>query len=138
MQASSLFALAIVLGTNACGSDVRTPDSGSSSDVDPFTPPAGFTRLVGRTWDLPTGANIYKCVRLTVTEDTYITNIVAQAPLGTHHSVLSLSGINGTAGPDGEVDCAANNIGMNLVYAAGVGTSPLDFPSNVGIKIAAG
>ena len=99
--------------------------------------PAGFSRLIGRTWTLPAGqADTYKCVRFTVPTDTYITNITAQAPSGTHHTVLSVAA--NQAGPDGEYDCGVGTIGRPMLYASGVGTDPLDFPANVGLKVAAG
>jgi hypothetical protein len=77
-------------------------------------------------------------VRVTIPEDTYLTSIIAQAPIGTHHTVLSIAGANNTAGPDGEYDCAVQNLGMQMLYASGVGTDPLDFPAGVGVKIEAG
>jgi hypothetical protein len=134
-----LFTVAVVGcgGGSGDGDDDGTnPDGG---DVD--APPAGYTRLIGRTWSVPAGGgggDVYKCVRVTLTEDTYLTSIMAQAPLGSHHTVLSLAGGNGTAGPDGEQDCGVSTLGTVMLYASGVGTSPLDFPPDVGIKIAAG
>lgn len=87
---------------------------------------------------LPAGAtDTYRCVRLTIPTDTYLTNIIAQAPLGTHHTVLSISD-GGTQGPDGDYNCSVGELGMVMLYASGVGTSPLDFPSGVGVKIPAG
>lgn len=137
-------ALALSLGAG-CGKEVgddmpgTTDDAGTVTPADAFVPPTGYTRLIGRSWTLPTGAHdVYKCVRITIPEDMYITNIMAQAPTGTHHTVLSIAGANGTAGPDGEQDCAVQTLGMEMLYASGVGTSPLDFPDGVGIKVAAG
>jgi hypothetical protein len=115
-------------------------DDGPPVDAAPdaFVPPAGFTRLIGRSWSLQPGAtDTYRCVRFTVAADTYITNIIAQAPTGTHHTVLSISD-SSTAGPDGEYNCSVSELGMVMLYASGVGTSPLDFPSGVGVKVAAG
>jgi len=131
-----------------CGSDSSSSDGNNNGDASPggdggampdaFEPPAGYTRLIGRTWDLPAGAtDTYRCARLTIAEDTYLTNIIAQAPFGTHHTVLSISD-GGTAGPDGVYNCNVSELGMVMLYASGVGTSPLDFPSGVGVKIAAG
>src|SRR5688572_25736577 len=95
--------------------------------------PEGYTRLIGRTWTIQPGAqDIYKCVRITVPQDMYITSIMAQAPLGTHHTVLSIM-----AGDDGEENCNVGTLGMVMLYASGVGTSPLNFPQGVGIKVAA-
>lgn len=138
-----LFAIAVV----GCGGGGNPSDDGDDAPPtdsgvvipDSPPPPPGYTRLIGRTWTLPGGAlDEYRCVRITIPQDMYITNIMAQAPSGTHHTVLSIAGANGTAGTDGEQNCAVNTIGMVMLYASGVGTSPLDFPTNVGIKIAAG
>jgi hypothetical protein len=125
------------------GGDDQPPsdadNGGGNADADVFVPPAGYTKLLGRTWSLAPGAtNIYKCVRITIPQDMYITDIEAQAPLGTHHTVLSIAGANGTSGADGEQDCSVGTLGMQMLYASGVGTSPLNFPSGVGVKIAAG
>ena len=136
----------------ACGTEYTpggnggTPDGGGpgpgadggTGTPDAPPPPAGYTRLIEGSWSLPGGSgDVYRCVRLTVPTDTYVTNIQAVAPLGTHHTVLSISD-GGTAGPDGEYACDVNELGMVMLYASGVGTSPLDFPAGVGVKIAAG
>ncbi len=116
--------------------DAPKPGDGGLPDSAPIPP--GYSRLVGRTWSLPAGqADTYRCVRFTVPTDTYVTNIVAQAPAGTHHTVLSISAGN-AAGPDGEYNCSVGTLGRPMLYASGVGTDPLDFPTNVGLKIAAG
>jgi hypothetical protein len=141
--------LVLLLGitaTAACGGGNNTPpgdddpiDAPDNPVVDAPPIPDGFTRLIGRTWSLQPGQlDTYKCVRVTIDEDMYITNIVAQAPGGTHHTVLSIAGGNGTSGPDGEQDCGVNTLGMVMLYASGVGTSPLDFPTDVGIRVSAG
>ncbi|CAN5833256.1 hypothetical protein BH11MYX2_BH11MYX2_24560 [soil metagenome] len=133
-------------GTN--GDDQPGTDAGSNSGSDggsdggsegSFVPPAGYTRLLGRTWSLAAGeTDTYKCVRVTLTEDTYLTNIIAHAPNGSHHAVLSIAGANNTSGADGEYNCNVGANGMVMLFASGVGTSPLDFPAGVGVKIAAG
>lgn len=119
------------------GTDAPPSDSMNTPDSPPI--PDGYTRLIGRTWTLQAGGqDVYRCVRVTVPQDMYVTSIMAQAPLGTHHTVLSIAGGNGTTGADGEQNCGVNTLGMVMLYASGVGTSPLDFPTDVGIKIAAG
>lgn len=116
------------------GGDDAPPVDGSTTTPDSTPIPEGYTRLIGRTWTLQAGVHdIYKCVRITVPQDMYITNIMAQAPNGTHHTVLSIM-----AGNDGEQDCNVLTLGTVMLYASGVGTSPLDFPAGVGIKVAAG
>jgi hypothetical protein len=127
-------------GTNpGGGGGDEGPADAATGNADAYVPPSGYTKLIGRTWTAAPGSDdVYKCVRVTVPQDMYITNIVAEAPLGTHHTVLSIAGSNGTSGPDGEQDCGVSTLGMVMLYASGVGTSPLDFPDGVGIKIAAG
>jgi hypothetical protein len=137
-------ALAALLITVGCGKDPAA--SGDDSPVvdaptapaDAYIPPTGYTKLIGRSWTLQQGEqDIYRCIRVTVPTDTYITNIVAQAPPGTHHTVLSIAS-GQAAGPDGEQNCSVSTLGTHMLYASGVGTSPLDFPTDVGVKIAAG
>lgn len=136
-----LFAVAAVGcgGDNPTGGGADAPP-GDSGTVTPDSPPIpdGYTRLIGRTWSIPSGVggqDVYRCVRVTVPQDMYITSIMAQAPVGTHHTVLSIM-----SGTDGEQNCSAGTGTLNTVmlYASGVGTSPLNFPTDVGIKIAAG
>lgn len=137
----ALATLALALG--ACGNDIPSNDPDAPTtpplvDAAPFEPPAGYTKLISRTWSLPAGAtDTYRCARVTVPVDTYLTSIIAQAPGGTHHTVLSISD-SSTAGPDGDYNCNVAELGMQMLYASGVGTSPLDFPTDVGVKIAAG
>ncbi|MDB4962056.1 MAG: hypothetical protein JWP01_2055 [Myxococcales bacterium] len=138
---------AVVLFAIGCGNDggmntgvdaAPVVDAPGATDPDAAAPPADFTKLIGRTWTLAGGQlDTYVCMRATVAADTYITNIVAQAPSGTHHTVLSIATGN-VAGPDGEYDCDVGELGTQMLYASGVGTSPLDFPTGVGVKIAAG
>lgn len=111
-------------------------DTGSGS-ADAYIPPNGYTKLIGRTWSTPAqGKDIYKCIRITVPTEMYITDIIAQAPLGTHHTVLSIASGN-AAGADGEQDCDVGTIGRQMLYASGVGTDPFSFPAGVGLKVAA-
>lgn len=131
-----------------CGGGGGTGDDDPTIDAPPgavdapggdaYVPPTGFTKLIGGSWTVPPGSNDrYHCARLTIANDTYVTNIVAEAPLGTHHTVLSISDGN-TAGPDGEYACNVAELGMVMLYASGLGTSPLDFPTDVSVKIPAG
>jgi hypothetical protein len=117
-----------VLG--ACKSDsAGTPDGPSAS-------PDGWTPLVGRSWTLPPGAtNTYKCVRIRVDNDVWISGFRAAAPLGTHHSVLTIS----PAGAQlGEYECGPGSLDSQMLYAAGVGTDDLLFPPGVAMHLAAG
>jgi len=136
---AALFAIGCGGGEGGGGGGADAPKAIDAPGTQPDAAvPADFTRLIGGSWSLAAGqADTYRCVRLTIAAETYITNIVAQAPQGTHHTVLSISS-SGTAGPDGEYACDVGEIGTRMLYASGVGTSPLDFPTGVGLKIPAG
>jgi hypothetical protein len=146
MRTYTLAAL-LLLVVAGCGKDPsfmgddEPPTDGnttSNPDATPYDPPAGYTRLIGRSWTVPAdGKDIYKCARITVPTEMYITDIIAQAPNGTHHTVLSIASGN-AAGPDGEQDCSVGTIGRSMLYASGVGTEPFSFPQDVGLKVAAG
>jgi len=58
------------------------------------------------------------------------------APLGTHHTVLSVS--NNYDGPNKEEACNVSTIAEQLLYASGVGTDDYDLPPGVGLKVSAG
>jgi hypothetical protein len=136
MLRTSVLAVAFVL---ACGGGSSTDFDAQPAGPDAWSAPDGYTKLIERSWSIPPGSfDTYKCVRVTIPQDTYITNIIARAPAGTHHTVLSIAGGNGSSGPDGEQDCGVGTLGMVMLYASGVGTSPLDFPDGVGIKVSAG
>ncbi|MBA3456371.1 MAG: hypothetical protein H0T42_24945 [Deltaproteobacteria bacterium] len=133
-----LFAIGCGGGGAGGGDDAPPMIDAPGSQPDAFVPPTGFTKLIGGTWSLGAGQlDTYRCVRLTVANDTYITNIVAQAPAQSHHTVLSISSSQ-TAGPDGEYACDVGELGMQMLYASGLGTSPLDFPTDVSVRIPAG
>jgi hypothetical protein len=94
--------------------------------------------LVEGAWELAGGEEGYRCARLTATEDLYIKEFQPIAPLGTHHTLLS---INETpTAPDGIADCGANDNGHVTLLGSGVGESysagPL--PDGVAYKIAKG
>jgi hypothetical protein len=108
------------------------PDQPDSGDPDP----GGFTTLISRSWSIPAGQEVYRCARLTVEEDVYITTFRALAPQGTHHTVLSVR--DNPTQPDGEYDCSASSIAHSMLFASGVGTDDLLFPQGVAIPVRAG
>ncbi len=136
--------VAVFFAISGCGDDggSGTADAPKAIDAPGTQPdafvPDGYTRIIGGSWSLTPGQlDTYRCVRFTTAAELYITSIVAQAPQGTHHTVLSISSSR-TAGPDGEYACDVGEIGTKMMYASGVGTSPLDFPAGVGVHVPAG
>ena len=137
-------ALVLILSAAACGKS----DSGNGVDapgtqidapitsIDAPPPPPGFVPLIGRSWTLTAGeTDTYKCTRVTTTEDIYIGAYHADAPQGTHHTVLSISM---SSQPDGDYDCSAGSLDYQMLFASGVGTDDLAFPDGVGFMIPKG
>src|SRR6202008_2811804 len=97
---------------------------------------SSYTTLIGRSWTLAAGQpDTYRCVRVTMTEDVYVHSFRAQAPLGTHHTVLGIA--SGTR-PDGEYNCTTAEVGHQMLYASGVGTPDLTSPDGIAVKIPSG
>lgn len=110
------------MGSNHGGSDASVPD--------------GFTMLIQRSWTIPPDSgNIYKCVRIQVPNEMWITAFHSDAPVGSHHSVLTISTTNTQTG---EYDCGAGTLDSQMLYAAGINTDDNYFPDGVAIHIPAG
>ncbi len=102
----------------------------------PDNTPNDWVSLIGRSWSVPPGsADTYKCKRIAITEDMWVTGFRAIAPLGTHHTVLTISN-NGSQ--LGEYDCQVGSLDLEMLWASGVGTAELNFPDGVGMKLKAG
>ncbi|MEO6777528.1 MAG: hypothetical protein ABI467_31670, partial [Kofleriaceae bacterium] len=117
----------------AAGDDDQGIDAaaiGSDSAI-----PADFQMLVSRSWTMPSDTEGYKCVRIPVPADMWITAFRSLAPVGTHHSVLTISTTNTQIG---DYDCSAGALDNQMLYAAGVGTDDNALPDGVAIHLAAG
>jgi hypothetical protein len=122
-----------------CGGDPKSNVDAATVDaaVDAVridAPVGDFVTLVGRDWSLMPGQETYRCRRVVVPADMYITAFRAVAPVGTHHTVVTLS----DSGPLGDYDCNAGTLDFKMLYASGVGTDDLAFPAGVAIKVKAG
>jgi hypothetical protein len=138
-------AMTLVLGACKGGGGMSGDDTGDDTggddaptpDADPTVPPdsdnSEFVEIIGRDWSIPPGET-YRCVRVLVEEDMYITTFRAAAPNGTHHTVLTVA----DGGEPGEYDCSAGALDSEMLFASGVGTDDLAFPDGVAIKVAAG
>jgi hypothetical protein len=96
--------------------------------------------IIGREWTVEPGEEAYKCLGIQVDRDMYINQFQIANPLGEHHAVLTvtdrLGGLGGTR--LGEHDCNVLTVDLQMLYASGVGTSPLVLPENVALKVEAG
>jgi hypothetical protein len=144
-RSASWISFAFLLAAAACGTNNSSgddadaavnPDGNGSGNPD-AGPPAGYTKLIGRSWSLTAGqTDTYRCVQITLPQDTYIGGFHAEAPTGTHHTVLTIT--NNPQHADGEWDCSAGSLDFQMLFASGVGTDDLAFPDGVGIKVPAG
>ncbi len=135
------FSLSATIFATACGGgDPATADAGGPGDVDAAGAadaaiPEGWTQLIGRTWSLPAGQpDTYKCIRIQLAEDLFIAGFRSQAPLGSHHAVVTLA----DGGALGEYDCQVGSLDTQMLYASGVGTDDLLFPDGVAMRLRAG
>lgn len=115
-------------GDDDQGADAAT--AGSDASV-----PPGFQMLISRSWTMDQGTQGYKCVRIQVPSDMWVTAFRSLAPIGTHHSVLTIST---TSTQLGDYDCGPGTLDNQMLYAAGVGTDDNEFPPGVAIHLAAG
>ncbi len=127
---------ALVLLLAACGSGGDAPPGTIDA---PAAPPdaatsVGWRTLATATWSVAPSSEKYRCARRTVPVDTWIKSFRPVAPLGTHHTVLSLD--SGSL-PDGDVDCGPI-AGFHVIYASGIGTNQFDLPAGTGVRIPAG
>ena len=138
----SLLFLSLVAGA-ACssddGSDPSDPgaaDAGVGGDnPDATVGSSDWASLISGDWEIPAGDEGYRCVRKTLTEDTYITGFKSIGPLGTHHTVLTVGEPNGE---DGISTCGAGTNNTSMIFGSGVGDIEYHFPAGVGVKIPAG
>jgi hypothetical protein len=130
MRSSPVLVSIFVTILAACG-------GGGGGEPDAGATPSEYARLIGRTWSVPAGSyDVYKCVRIPITEPVYVTAFRSDAPLGSHHSVLTVSRADGL--PQGEYDCDVSTLDLNMVYAAGIGTSDFELPAGVAVRLVPG
>lgn len=123
----------------ACGSgggstgddDDAPPDA---ADPDGGTTP-GWTSLIQRSWQLGPTVEDFKCIRVKIEQDTYISAFHVKSPPGTHHELLTVST---TSSPIGAYDCDALNTDTQMVFAGGIQSNDVQLPTGVAIKLAAG
>jgi len=135
--------IAVVLSVSGCS----LPGSGSSGlgrggkgdDLSDAGAPDGgadpFQLLIDGKWTLPAGTETYRCVYLTLDRTIHARAFRPIAPLGTHHTVL-------TVGPkqhaDGVFPCSAGTNYGAEVFGSGVGTNALHLPDGVAVKLKEG
>jgi hypothetical protein len=113
---------------------------GGCSGGDSTSPPPGhedtWNVVAGRTWTMPGMAEGYRCFGMHVTSDEYLTGFrLANASPVQNETLLT---VLGTAVQEGPFECDAGTLGTHLIYAASVGTTPIEFPTSFGVHVSAG
>src|SRR5262245_3257862 len=127
----------VVLAASACGNGgggTGDDQVDAAVDMPDGSTQPGWTTLIERGWQLPPTMEAFKCVRVKIPADMYITGLRVKSPPGTHHELLTISS---SATPLGQYECDATNTDIQMVYAGGIATDPLVFPAGVAIKLPA-
>jgi hypothetical protein len=96
----------------------------------------GFKSLIQAHWVLPAQSEQYRCARFTVPEDATIHSFRSLSPLGTHHTVLTVT--HEPKQPDGLTVCGAATNASSMLAGSGVGTNDFTLPEGVAIKVRKG
>jgi hypothetical protein len=135
---SGAFALLAIPGCGGGGNngDDDGDDDSSTPDADI---PEGFSELIGRNWTIPPG-EVYRCVGIRVDRDYWISEFHTPNPTGEHHAVVTVADDPGGFGGTqlGEYNCGVNTLGLEMMFASGVGTDNLALPEGTAIKVEAG
>jgi len=99
------------------------------------TPPGEWATLIEADWTLPPGSEAFICALHTVQSDVFIQAFRADAPEGTHHTVLTVTEPHES---DGVFPCDPGTLSDAMIFASGFGTDDLAFPDGVAIRVPAG
>jgi hypothetical protein len=103
----------------------------SQSQVDP----AQWSTLIEAQWTLEAGTEGFVCALQTVKTDLYIRAFQAEAPYGTHHTLLT---VTEPKGPDGVFECGPGTLSDAMIFSSGIDSGDLVFPEGVAIRVPAG
>ncbi len=125
--------------TVACSDDNPPADDVDSgpveSDPDASAPLDEFVTLVEGEWTMAPGSEGYQCVYATIQETVWVTGFEPIAPVGTHHTVVS---IGAPERADGVYPCEAGTNYPVFVQGSGVGTGAYELPPGVAVKLEQG
>jgi hypothetical protein len=99
------------------------------------TAPDEWSTLIEVDWTLEAGTEDFICALRTIESDLFIQAFRADAPPGTHHTVLTVTEPHG---PDRVFPCDPGTLSDAMIFASGFGTDDLAFPDGVAIRVPAG
>lgn len=110
---------------------------GGSDTTQPPPPPQDVWHVVaGRSWTMQGGSEGFVCFAVHLTSDQYLTGFRLVSPNQVQNEVLLT--VSDAPVTEGSFDCNAGSLGAHLIYAADVGTGPIEFPAGFGVHVAAG
>lgn len=129
MTARRFAALLAVLP--ACDSAAPLPPDAdpAAADAAPWQP------LVQADWIVEPDSEAYVCALQTVPSELLVRAFHADAPWGTHHTLVT---ITEPTGPDRVFPCGPGTLSDAMIFASGPGTDDLAFPEGVAIRVPAG
>lgn len=122
--------------TNTISTTMTTTTGASSTTTTtlPFS-----TSLIARDWTVPASSDTYRCRRVQVPADVYVTGFRPAAAAGTVRMLVTVEDALGAGDTVGDYDCAGDAAsGGRGVFAAGLGTGDLVFPAGYGVHLQAG
>ena len=119
----------------ACGNDASV-QAGSTVTVTGGGQNDAWSMLLSGDWEIEGGEEGYVCVYATASEDIYVNAFRPLAPLGTHHTVLSVASSPRNA--DGSHPCEASTNGQAMLYGSGIDTEAFALPEGVAVKVPQG
>jgi len=128
---SDLALVTFILGVAACSSRDST-----SPPAPPPPPQDQWSVVAGRAWTMTGQTEGYKCAGIHVTSDEYFTGFRLATPSSVQNEVLLT--VSDAPIPEGAFDCGAGSDGPRLIYAAGQGTTAIDFPAGFGVHVSPG
>lgn len=119
-------ALAIVAGCG--GGDTTSPPPGGNPDV--------WNVVAGRPWTMQGETEGYVCYGVQLTSDEYLTGFRLASPNPVQNEVTLT--VSDSPVTEGSFACSPGSVGTHLIYAASVGTGPIEFPASFGVHASAG
>ena len=119
---------------DAVEQDVDTCASTIVAD-EPGEPESQLTPIAARSWTVPAGVEEFRCRRIQLQNDLYITGFRSVSPPGVFGVRLSVSS---TSSPLGDYNCTPGDTDQHLIFASGTGTTEVSFPPGVGVHLHAG
>jgi hypothetical protein len=122
-------------GVNRLLIDAEIPAAADEGLVSDYLADAGdgWKSLIQAHWILPANSEQYRCARLTATEDVAVHSFRTVSPLGTHHTVLTMT--REPTEPDGLTVCNVSTNARSMLSGSGVGTNDYTLDDGVAVVL---